>query len=746
MSIHHYKSDIIGGIISALVSLPLALACGLLLFSGFPELQQFGINAAFYTAIIGTLVTLFISNHSLQIGGPLVVTALILSDFLISVSSKIQVLNPDILTLIFSLMFVCVIVTGLIQLIFAYFKIGNLIKFLPSSVTKGISTTIGIIIIVKQLPIVFNVESKNISETALLIFITVIMLSLLLLKNFNSIKELVNKRLPFNIFVYLPIIVPILGGIIFFLFSSNSNLMLGNVKVELPNLNYNYESFLQSLTLIKAFLPEIFLTSFAIALMSSLSSLLSVNLLNNKPEIKSSKNNTSYELYGQGLGNILSGLFGGMPSAGTEARSLVNFEAGGRTRLSVVVNVITIFLFIFIFNDYLTYIPVIILSTMLIFTGIVMSMPTFFMVKKLYKNCSNNTKKQNCIKDVFYSFMIILVMLITAFISDITIAIVFGFAFASLLFIYETMKNSNFNILNRTMIQSKRERTTKAREFLQKNGKEISIIELDGSIFFGTADILRKTINSIDSKYIILDFKKVTEIDITGADIIKQVIDENKIDSKKSFIFSHIRFGDDTYEALCSADIIMPEVENWYEYTDLALEFAENRLLKENDIVESKYNQIIDLDSMSVARNLNKDEQKILLGYLDEKKFSKDEYLYKENDESDCIYFLRNGSVTVWDEHEEYFYENSTTSKTRRVTYSAGVVVGQMAFFEEKKQSVEAVADCDISTYVLTRVKFDKLLKEYPLVAQDLLLEFCKHLSRRLREITYEVQVLERWQ
>lgn len=148
---------------------------------------------------------------------------------------------------------------------------------------------------------------------------------------------------------------------------------------------------------------------------------------------------------------------------------------------------------------------------------------------------------------------------------------------------------------------------------------------------------------------------------------------------------------------------------------------------------------------MNIVRNLNNKEHKILLEYLDIQAFLRNEYLFKENEESDRIYFLRNGSVTVWDEHEQDFYKESSVSKTRRVTFSAGVVVGQMAFFENTKHSVEAQADENISTYVLTKSNFNKLLEEHPFVAQDLLLEFCKHLSKRLREVTYEVQILERW-
>lgn len=737
------KGDFIGGVISALVSLPLALACGILLFKGIDDLQQYGINAAFYTAIVGGIISAFMGNHPLQIGGPLVVTTLILSDFLMNVYEKIRIdVNVDINMTLVVIMFTCVIFTGLVQLLFAYLKVGKLIKFLPLSVTMGISTTIGMIIIVKQLPIIFNVNSSNTGETLLLIFVTLFILILMFSRDFIPNKEELIKKLNFNPFLLFPIVVPVLATLIFFLFNDNEKLLLGNVNVAVPNLIKNYEGFVNTFQYIYQFLPEILLTAFAIALMSSLSSLLSVSLLERK--IRNRSQDTSIELKGQALGNIVSGLIGGMPSAGTEARSLVNYYAGGRTNLSVIINVATIFLVIFIFNDYLSLIPEIILAAILVYTGIVMSLPTLKLGRNLCTICFKRGDVHKCIKDLVYTFTIIAIMLTTAFLTDITVAIVFGFAVASLFFIYEMMRNSNYTIINARTVHSKRERTFEAKECIQENGELVNIIELDGAIFFGTADSLRNTIKSIKdkAKWVILDFKKVTEIDITGVEIIKLSLEENK-DLK--FVLSHIRHGDDTYQAFCSIGLIGNDGLKWFEYTDFALEKVENLLLKEFNIPTYLDNKVYDLNELNVTRNLNKNEQEILMKYLDVQSFKKDEYLYKEGDFSDRVFFLKEGSVTVWDKHDQELYNDSLESKTRRITYSAGVVIGQMAFFERQIHTVEAIADQDISTYVLTRDNFEKLREEHSDVAQELMLEFCKHLSRRLREVTYEVQVLERW-
>ena len=752
------RGDLFGGIITALVSLPLALACGILLFKGIDGLQSFGIAAAFYTAILASIISAFIGNHSLQIGGPLVVTTLILADFLSNIYEKINtsIASIDINMTLIVFMMVCVICTGIFQFIFAYFKLGRLIKFLPISVTMGISTTIGIIIIIKQLPIIFNYEGEDLArrlilepisilgnyEVTLFIFITFLVIFLLFTKDFISNKEEIIKKLKFDPFLLLPILSPLIAGIVFFLFNNNTNFLLGNIDVQAPLFTIYWDTFINILPLLKEYFLEILLTSFAIALMASLSSLLSVSLLERKMSCRN--HDTSIELNGQALGNIFSGFIGGMPTAGTEARGLINYNAGGRTYLSGIINAFVLFFIIFIFNDFLALIPEVILSALLVYTGLVMSLPLIKLGKNICISCFKKDDVHKCIKDILHTFAIVIVMIITAFFKDVTVAIVAGFAMASLFFIYEMMKNSTYNIRNGSTHHSRRERSLESKVCLKKNGSLINIIELDGAIFFGTADSLRTTISNIKNKaeWIILDFRKVTEIDITGAEIIRLSLNENK---GISFYLSHIREGDDTYQALCSIGIIGKGGLPWFMYTDTALEQVENLLLQKFNISTYLEKNSYDLDELLIVKGLNYEQKQYLREILEVKEYIKGEHLYKEGSKSEELFLLRKGSVSILDQEERSFRKDMQKSRTRRITFSPGVVVGEMAFFENSYYSVEAVADEDVSVYILTRNNFNLLLKEHPLLAQELMLQFCKHLSRRLREVTDEVQVLEQW-
>lgn len=751
MNINSLKGDFLGGLISSLVALPLTLACGVLLFKGLSGLEEFGINAAVYTAIIATLISAFIGNHNLQISGPRVATTLIISSFLMDmfISLKSTVVADDLNVLLIVFMVLTVFLMGVFQLLFAFFNLGKLIKFLPSSVTMGVSTTIGIIIISKQLPVLFNYHEEDLFQIlfsnpleilgnkTVIVFICIsILIVFLLLK-----KEIFKSKIQ----MIVPLLAPILGGVVFYLLVKEdvSAFIIGNIDITLPTFNIYLNSFLENKSIISDNFTNMLVVAFVLALMGSLSSLLSISVLESKQKVRST--NPSIELSGQGLGNIFSAFLGGMPSAGSEARGLSNYSSGGRTFISVIFHALFLIIFVFFLNKYIALIPQIVLSSLLIHTGIVMSLPLFKLASNMSINCFQN-KSENlneCLKDIFQTILVVAIMLLTDYFTSLTIAIIAGFATASLIFIYEMMRNTNYNIVSANEYHSRRVRDKINMDFLKQKGSNIKIIELEGAIFFGTADFLRTVINGVKNNtlYVVLDFRKVTEVDITGAEKIKLCVKENK---DIEFSLSHIRKGDDTYQALCAVGLIGENGLRWFENTDLSLEKAENKLLKRFNQFTQKKIDILGIEELNFTQDLTKEEIDIFSKYLENTDYLANSSLFTKGMKSDEVYFLRKGTVSIM--IEQVNNESiKNLSKIRRITFSTGVVLGEMAFFENNLHSVDAIANEDISVYVLTRKNLDLLTTKHPLLGKKLMYKFCAHLSLRLREVTSEIQVLERW-
>lgn len=271
--------DIIGGVVSAFVALPLTLACGLLVFKGLSDFESLGINAAIFSAIIGSLISAFVGVHSLQISGPRVVTTLILSDLVYLIFSQLDK-SLEILQLSFiliSIISITVILSGFFQLFFAYFKVGKLIKFLPHPVVIGVSTTIGLIIVIKQLPTLFNHHSEeffytlfsnplnlfeNFSETFYLLLIAFFIVFILFSKDYLS------KKSNFILINFIPLLAPLLGIVLFMFFPLNSK------EYYLSELNLSFLDYKEIFYDLKTIMPiiesnfsDILLTSFSIALM-----------------------------------------------------------------------------------------------------------------------------------------------------------------------------------------------------------------------------------------------------------------------------------------------------------------------------------------------------------------------------------------------------------------------------------------------------------------------------------------------
>lgn len=759
------KGDILGGVVSAFVALPLTLACGVLLFKGIPGFESLGINAAIFSAIIASLVTAFIGSHSLQISGPRVVTTLILWDFLYSFFQNNQNLfvnSLDYTYIFISLIMAIVVISGLFQILFSLLRLGKLIKFLPISVTMGISTTIGLIIISKQIPILFNYHGDNFfstlflnpleifegTQTLLLLSISIFTIILLFSKDYIS---LLTSKINLNLGTIIPLLAPLIGVALFLATPlDSSDFFLNKVNIAFPDFRSIFMQKEQILLLFQDNIFKILSTSFSIALISSLSSLVSVSILESR--ISCRNKSTSIELLGQGLGNIASGFLGGTVSSGSEARGLSNYNAGGRTYLSAIIHSLTLIAVVSIFSGYLTYIPVVILSSLLIYTALTMISPLYALLKRGMCVCLNKEYKQikECIKDTGYTLLIVIVMLLTAYIEDVSKAIIYGFATASIIFIIEMMKSSIFKVISADIHHSRKIRHEEAMMALKKEGRVIKIIELEGAIFFGTADSLRKTIENLDKdvNWVILDFRNVSEMDITGAEIIKLCIKENP---NIGFSLSSIIEGDDSYQALCSVGLIGESELLWYSNADSALEHAEDEFLKSKNISPMLDSHKLSLHELSITKSLKNEYLDYLSKLVIEKDYKKGEYLFKESQPANELFLLRKGLVSIKTKEKKFEYDNKHSIddrheilySSRRITFSAGVVFGEMAFFENNLHSVEAIAEDDVSVFIISRETFDYMGREHPVLVQQLLMEFCRHLSERLREVTKEVHILE---
>lgn len=366
--------DFLAGLVVFLVALPLCLGIGLASTNveGIPSLPS--VFPGLLAGVIGGIVVGLISGSRLGVSGPA-------AGLITIIISSIGILGS------YETFLVSVILAGIIQLIFGFFNLGIIAKYVPTSVIKGMLAAIGITLILKEIPHLlgydkdfFGDESfwqfdghntftelayslNAFQEGSVLIGVLSILIILLLDKPFFKQNRLL-KLIPSALIV-------VMVGVVIQLLTKGSFLEVSSKHlVQLPVL----KSFSEISTVL--FFPDfnalgnwqVYTVALTIALVASLETLLSVEATD-KLDPEKNTTPTSRELTAQGIGNIFSGLIGGLPITQVVVRSSANIDAGGKTKLAAVIHGALLILAIILLPALLNQIPLASLAAILIMVG-----------------------------------------------------------------------------------------------------------------------------------------------------------------------------------------------------------------------------------------------------------------------------------------------------------------------------------------------------------------------------------------
>ncbi len=370
------KSNVISGFLVFLIALPLCL--GIAKASGFPPI------AGIYTAIIGGLMVTFLTKAPLTIKGP--------AAGLIAIAiSSVEELGGGDPILGYKLTLAVIVVSGIIQVIMGFIKFGKLGDMFPISVIRGMLAAIGIIIISKQIHLVFGVAPESKGSMALLAEIpqsimhlnpkvTVIgLLSLLLLFGHPYVKNTTIKKLPAPLLILL-VAIPL--GFIFNLSQAHSY-TVGSLNFDVDPSQYLVvlpESFLSGITFpdfsqLLSYASVKYIIMFA--LVGSIESVLSAKAVD-ALDPKDRETNLNQDLVAVGVGNTVAGLIGGLPMISEIVRSSANINAGGKGRMSNFYHGLFLFLFVLLAAAVIKTIPNAALAAMLVYTGYKLASPQEF--------------------------------------------------------------------------------------------------------------------------------------------------------------------------------------------------------------------------------------------------------------------------------------------------------------------------------------------------------------------------------
>lgn len=479
-TLDNLKGDIYGGLTAAVVALPLALAFGVT--SGLGPL------AGMYGAIIVGFFAAIFGGTPAQISGPTGPMTVVMTAIVMHFAH-----NP-------AIAFTIVMLGGIFQMLFAMLKFGRYINLVPYPVISGFMSGIGCIIIILQLaPFVGQVSSGNPLRSILdlpdlfsQIQPQAITLGIIALAIVWLIPQRMSRYIPGSL---LALVLSTLLGMYLF----NDVKVIGEIPSGLPALQLPVISIGEFATIIKF--------SLVLAFLGSIDSLLTSLIADS---ITRTHHKSDRELFGQGIGNIISGLFGGLPGAGATMRTVVNVRAGGRTPISGALHAVVLLFMVLGLGAFAEHIPHAVLAGILLKVG-------FDIVDWNYLRRIHNAPRSGVL-------IMLATFLLTVFVDLIT-AVAVGTVMASLIFVKRMSDSQVENMKVVDVSADWNDLRDEETEILERAGGHIVLFHIEGPMSFGSAkEIVQLLTADREQDVLIIDFSDVPFIDSTAAFSIEEVI------------------------------------------------------------------------------------------------------------------------------------------------------------------------------------------------------------------------------
>ena len=479
----NFKGDLSGGVVAGIVALPLALAFGVQ--SGM------GAIAGLYGAIALGILAAALGGTQTQASGPTGPMTVVSATFIaIAIGLAGSLENA------MGIIVATFVLGGLFQIFFGLINIGSYIKYFPYPVISGFMSGVGLIIILLQIFPFAGLTAPSSTVGVIKDFPRLISELNIAAIGIGGITVLIFYLFP-RITKAIPsaLVALLVASFAAYLFKLEVPL-IGDIPTGLPSLKieglFNIDPAAYVIIVEYAFL---------LAVLGSIDSLLTSVIADN---ITKTKHNSNRELIGQGIGNAVAGLIGGIPGAGATKGTVVNINSGGKTRLSGVIHGLFLLVVLLGAGKYAAYIPIPVLAGILIPVGL-----NIIDAKGL---------KHLLVVPRSDAFVLVLVLLITTF-GNLIYAVAIGVILASVLFMKRSGDIAEKGTSGSTLADFKGEQPwDDERKLFDEFKNSIYVKHLYGPLFFGFTSHFLKLFKNLDGgiKVLIIRMDRVPYIDQTG--------------------------------------------------------------------------------------------------------------------------------------------------------------------------------------------------------------------------------------
>ena len=504
----HLKGDFFGGLTAGIVALPLGLAFGA---GVFPHDEQLGATAGLWGAIIVGFFAAAFGGTNTQISGPTGPMVVVFAGLLASLTASLGLSNPgasevDIIKMAIPLLFAAVVLGGVLQIAMGLLKMGKYIKLVPYTVISGFMSGIGVIIILLQASRLFGGKPASgevfdaiaaIGPSIANMNVTALILGALTLAIVFFWPKAIAKYLPGTL---AALIIGTLVGLVM-----PGAPELGTIQAGIPEF------------LIPTFSGDtIFLVLMAggtLAILGAIDSLLTSLVADN---VTRTRHNSDQELIGQGIANTIAGFFAALPGAGATMRTMVNVRTGGVTKISGMIHGLVLVAIVLVAAPLAAKIPMAVLAGILVKVG-------FDIIDFKYI--------KTALKGPRWDFLIMATVLILTVFWNLIFAVGIGVFMAALGYVKlnadEQTQTVNQYIPTGTNAEEK--------ALLEGAGGKVMLYDFGGPLSFGAAadlghHIRQRVKAGVDA--IVLDFSRMTFIDVSAARAVETIAMDAKDDGK----------------------------------------------------------------------------------------------------------------------------------------------------------------------------------------------------------------------
>jgi len=768
------RGELTGAVATTLVSLPLSMTIGVVAFAPLgKDFALQGVMAGLFGAITIGFVATVLGTKSLLISGPRASSALILASLMtqLFLSDALYFPSGETVQHVISIAYFSQILGGAVQLFGGAFRFGNIVKYIPYPVISGFVNSSALLIIMSQSWVLFDVrkESTLLDEAS---FLDLLMRlneaqPLTMIPGLTTIAVMI---LVTRIFKKIPASLAgmVAGTAVYYALKS----VLNGVDIGTTIGSLSETSVLGGAPQTGSLLPTLHLTdmftgllaggdltavlilvipaALSMAMLASLETAVSLSTLE---DLTNRRQNLNPELARHGLGNMIAAMFGGLFSAGDMIRTKPGLEAGGKTALMAALTSAFMLLAVIFFGQYIAYIPRAVIAGMIMVLG--------FQIfdrwsLKILKNCFSRFvfKRVSGLIDI----IVVMLVIAVALTFDLIVAVGIGTLISIVIFVSRMSRSLIRNIYYGPAIRTRNIWPPRDQARIEANGHKVAVVELEGSIFFGTASNLEHEIDRLMQNgviYIILDTKRVTDIDITGyfslqriqsrlhkrggtlslSYILKERRDQNRkfygTDQRKQSKSRHLW----TYLKTSGAVETLGEA-NFFPDTDRALTQIEEQILSITPAGQP--DTLVPRSVPTILKNLTALEIRTIRRRSTRHVYSNGETIFNQGDAGDAIYYVSRGRADI-------ILKLPASGEFKRLhSVMSGTVFGEMAVLDNRPRAASVVATKPTICYRLASADFEEIKANHGETALKLFNNICLMFSDRIRHANALIAELEK--